>query len=166
MASILFKWLLVCALNMSSFPAHPIFVSVTQIEHNVKEKSLEISCKIFTDDFEKLLRSIYKTKIDLLDTSLHDKMSPMLNDYICKHLQIAVNEQPVQLNWIGYEQKEEGIMNYFQVQNVAAVTSLQVINNILYEYKQEQISLIHAIVNGKRKSVKLNNPEEKTTFNF
>ena len=39
---------------------HPIFVSVTEIEHNAKDKTLEISCKIFTDDFEKTLRLTYK----------------------------------------------------------------------------------------------------------
>ena len=35
---------------------HPIFVSVTQIDHNATDKTLEISCKIFTDDFEQTLR--------------------------------------------------------------------------------------------------------------
>jgi hypothetical protein len=41
---------------------HPIFVTVTEIEQNIKEKSVEISCKIFTDDFEKALRAAYKLK--------------------------------------------------------------------------------------------------------
>ena len=67
MASILFKWLLLggLALNPSTI-YHPIYVSVTEIEHNAKDKTLEISCKIFTDDFEKTLSQAYKTYVDLL----------------------------------------------------------------------------------------------------
>ena len=52
MVSILFKWLLIGGLVFKPAPVtyHPIFVSVTEIEHNNKDKTLEISCKIFTDD--------------------------------------------------------------------------------------------------------------------
>ncbi len=166
MASILFKWLLLYALNVHSLPVHPIFVSVTQIEHNVKEKSLEISCKIFTDDFEKVLRTLYKTKIDLLDNSLHNKMAPVVYAYISKHLQMSVNGKPVKIKWIGYEQNEEGIMSYLQADDISSVKVIEITDNILYEYKSEQISLIHVIVNGLRKSTKLNNPEDKTLFEF
>ena len=67
MASILFKWLLIGGLVFNpSTTNHPIYVSVTEIEHNAKEKTLEISCKIFTDDFEKALKATYKTYVDLL----------------------------------------------------------------------------------------------------
>lgn len=166
MASILFKWLLVCVLQLPSFSLHPVFVSVTQIEYNTKEKTLEISCKIFTDDFEKTLRSAYKTKIDLLDKSMHEKMEPLVFDYIKKHLQLSINGKPQQLKWVGYEQNEEGIESYLQADEINSVKSLQVIDNILYEYKSEQISLIHVMVNGERQSKKLNNPEDKTTFEF
>ena len=77
MAGILFKWLLVggILLTPSSGTHHPIYVSVTEIEHNAKDKTLEISCKIFTDDFEKTLAQLLciarasKAKMSLVDTS-------------------------------------------------------------------------------------------------
>ena len=55
MVSILFKWLMTVSLlsGFSGNSNHPIFMSVTEIEHNAKDKTLEISCKVFTDDFEK-----------------------------------------------------------------------------------------------------------------
>ncbi|MET0461971.1 MAG: DUF6702 family protein, partial [Chitinophagaceae bacterium] len=40
---------------------HPIHLSVTEINHNAADRTLEISCKIFTDDFEKVLAQNYKT---------------------------------------------------------------------------------------------------------
>ena len=145
---------------------HPIFVSVTEIEHNAKDKTLEISCKIFTDDFEKALRTAYKTGIDLLKPKDKNAMNKLVADYVQKHLIIKVDGKPVALQFLGYEQDEEGIESYYQVINVAAVKKLDIIDNILFEYKKEQISIIHTTVNGNKKSTKLVNPEEKTSFEF
>lgn len=168
MVSILFKWLLIGSLifNPSSATYHPIFVSVTEIEHNAKDKTLEISCKIFTDDFEKTLRSTYKTYIDLLKPKDKNAMNKLVADYVQKHLQIKADGRSVALQFLGYEQDEEGIVSFYQVTSIASVKKLDIIDNILFEYKKEQISIIHTIVNGNKKSTKLVNPEEKTSFEF
>ena len=34
---------------------HPFYVSVTEINHNAADKTLEISCKMFTEDLEEIL---------------------------------------------------------------------------------------------------------------
>jgi hypothetical protein len=41
-----------------------------------------------------------------------------------------------------------------------------VVNNLLYEQHETQINMIHAVVNGKRKSTKLDNPENTATFSY
>ncbi|MEO7308663.1 MAG: DUF6702 family protein [Ferruginibacter sp.] len=145
---------------------HPIFVSVTEIEHNSKEKTLEISCKIFTDDFEKTLRQTYKSHVDLLQPKDKNAMNKLVSDYVQKHLLIKVDDKTVALQFIGYEQEEEGIISYYQVNNIAAVKKIDITDNILFEYKKEQISIIHTTVNGNRKSTKLVNPEDKYSFGF
>ena len=168
MAGFLFKWLLIGGfLHLLPAPAsHPIFVSVTEIEHNARDKTLEISCKIFTDDFEKTLRQNYKTHIDLLNPKEKAAMEKLVSDYVQKHLIIKADGKPVTLQYLGYEQQEEGIVSFYQVNNIAIVKKLEVTDNILFEYKKEQISIIHAIVNGNRKSTRLLNPEEKASFEF
>ncbi len=146
--------------------SHPIYVSVTEIEHNSKEKTLEVSCKIFTDDFEKTLRQAYKTHVDLLQPKDKNAMNNLVKDYVTKHLQIKADGKAVALEFIGYEQQEEGIVSFYQVSNIASVKKMEVTDNILFEYKKEQISIIHTIVNGNRKSTKLVNPEDKYSFEF
>lgn len=140
---------------------HPVYVSVTEIEHNAKDKTLEISCKIFTGDFETVLRKNNKLKIDLLAPSDKKSMEALVNKYIQQHLKIIVNGNPVTLSFLGYEQNEDAIQTYFQADDVASIKSMEITDNILYEYKSEQISIIHVLVDGKRKSTKLNNPEDK-----
>jgi hypothetical protein len=66
MATILYKWLIALTIFTTVGFAHPVYVSITEVEYNTIEKSLEVSCKIFTNDFEKALSQHYKTPIDLL----------------------------------------------------------------------------------------------------
>lgn len=168
MAGFLFKWLLIGGFLLYR-PApviHPIYVSVTEIEHNAKEKTLEISCKIFTDDFEKVLRQQYNTHIDLLNPKEKAAMEKFVSGYVLKHLVVKADGKAVALQFLGYEQQEEGIVSFYQVNDIAAVKKLEVTDNILFEYKKEQISIIHAKVNGNTKSTKLINPEDKASFEF
>jgi hypothetical protein len=167
MASVLFKWLLTgMFLFNNNTTLHPIYVSVTEIEHNAKDKTLEISCKIFTDDFEKTLRQNYRTTVELAAPKDKAAMNKLVNDYITKHLQIVVDGKAVALQFIGYEQEEEGIESYFQVSNVPSVKKINITDNILYDWKSEQVSVLHVTVNGKRQSTKVNNPEDKVSLEF
>ena len=136
------------------------------IEHNAKEKTLEISCRIFTNDLETTLRKSNKGFIDLINPRDKSAMNKLVNDYIQKHLSIQVDGKTVALQFLGYEQQEDAINSFFQVNNIASVKKISVTDNILYEYKSEQISLLHVTVNGNRKSTKMVNPEERASLEF
>ena len=145
---------------------HPIYMSVTEIEHNAKDKTLEISCRIFTNDLETTLRQTNKGFIDLINPKDKAAMNKLVNDYIQKHLSIVVDGKTVALQFLGYEQQEDAINSFYQVNNIASVKKISITDNILYEYKSEQISLLHVTVNGNRKSTKMINPEEKVSLEF
>lgn len=169
MQGFLHKWLLVGLVWFSlgaTTKHHPLYISVTEIEHNAKEKSLEVSCKIFTDDFEKTLRAAYKTKVDLLDAKQKPAMDKLVNDYVQKHLQITVDNKPVQLKFIGYERIEEAIYSYYEADNIATVKKIAIMDNILYDYKEQQMGFLHVTVGGKRQSTKLANPESRAEMSF
>ncbi len=145
---------------------HPFYVSVTQIDENAKEKILEVSCKIFTDDFEKTLRMHYKDHIDLLNPANKAAMNAHISDYIGKHLLISIDGKPGALQFVGYEKNEEGVECYFQVNNVLVNKTISVVNDLLFEYKPEQTNIVHVTVKGKRKSRQLVNPDSKISFDF
>ena len=145
---------------------HPIYVSVTEIQHNAKDKTLEISCKIFTGDFETILKSKTKSKINLLQPSDKKLMEYLVNQYIQEHLKIKVDGKLMQMDFLGYEQNEDAIQSYFEIGDVATIKKIDVQDDILYEYKSEQISIIHIVVNGNRKSTKLVNPDSNFSLSF
>jgi hypothetical protein len=154
-------------LSFSSYTIHPVYMSVTEIEHNTKEQLLEVSCKIFTNDFESQLKKKSSQKIDLLNPDLKNKMNLLVEGYIQNHLKISVNNSSIsKMKFIGFEQIEDAIVSYFEINGINKVNSIKIENTILYDYSEQQINLMHVIVNGIRKSYKLNNPDSQISFNF
>ena len=145
---------------------HPLYVSVTEFNHNAKDKTIEISCKIFTNDFEAALEKTYHTKVDLsapLDKKAADKM---VGDYIIKHLQINVDGKPVTIEFVGSEKETDATWSYFQVNNIPSVKKLEVNNSLLYETFDGQINTMHAGVGGNRQSTKVSKPDAYALFQF
>ena len=147
-------------------PLHPFYVSVTEMNYNKSQASLELSCKLFTDDFEDALKNEYKTRVDLQQSKDRKQVETYVAEYIQKHLQIKVNGRSVAMSFVGYEIESESAWCYFEVKQVPAVKSIDIINDVLYESHDAQISIIHILVDGHRKSGKLVNPEKQVTFQF
>jgi hypothetical protein len=146
---------------------HPFFVSVVEVEHNAKEQILEISCKIFTDDFEKTLRlNNPGTAVDLINPKDKAAMNRLIAAYIQKRLDIRPNGKALPMQLIGFEKQEEAIYSYWQIDHVPTVTKITFTNSLLYDYKKEQINIIHAIAGGVRKTTKLGHPETDWTAAF
>jgi hypothetical protein len=187
MASMLYKWLIISGfLFLVGLPRpgvaapakehhpsltlkegqHPFYVSVTEINQNAKEKTLEISCKVFAEDLEETLKKNYKTTVDLSLAGDKGALDKFIPDYINKHLSLVVDGKPVRLSYVGYEKDKESAYCYFQVDNVVSLKKLDIINSILYDFNEGQINIMHVVVNGKRQSLKLNNPDKQASLAF
>jgi len=146
--------------------AHPFHVSVVEINHNATDKTLEISCKIFTDDFEKVLEQNYKAKVDLINPPNKAAMDTLVKKYIISHLSLSADGKPVKLSYIGFERENEAVYSYVQVDNIPAVKKIDIINKLMHDLFTDQVNLMHVIVGGNRKSTKLDYPETQANFNF
>ena len=171
MASSVYKWLvlplLAIVVSSARLPAdHPFHVSVTEINHNSADKTLEISCKIFTDDFERILAKNYNTKVDLINPPDKAKMDSLVKKYVLSHLIVKANGKPVKMNYLGFEHETEAAYSYIEVENIPSLSKLEITNTILYDMFDDQIGIMHITVNGKRKSNKLNYPDKEMSFDF
>jgi len=162
MANILFQWLVAAYTGL----VHPFYVSMTDINYNEHAKSLEISVRIFTDDFENTLRKYHTEKIDILHPASKEQMNNYVNDYIQQHLQLKINDKAVKMNFIGYEEQSESIWTYFEVNNADKVSKVNIVNSLLHDYNTSQINMMHIKVKDKEQSNKLNYPETTTLFSF
>ncbi len=145
---------------------HPFHVSVVELEHNSADKTLEISCKIFTDDFETILAKNYNAKVDLTNPPNKAAMDSLVRKYINSHLAFRANGKPVILTYIGFEVDKEAAYGYVEVDNVPSVSKIDITNTILFDKFDDQVNIMHIKVNGERKSTKLNYPDKEASFNF
>lgn len=140
---------------------HPLHVSTTEITYNSKEKSLEIVCKLFTDDFENALRKQNKTKIDLTDPILHKEMDLIIKKYIQTNLNIKIENQKQTQKYIGYEIDREVLTIYMEIESSKPFKKITISNSILYDFFEDQMNIMHVELLGERKSGRLNNPDSQ-----
>jgi hypothetical protein len=177
MASSVYKWLVFpfaclvfgngkAPVAFSGHRLHPFHVSVVEIDHNASAKTLEISCKIFTDDFEKVLAQNYKTKVDLINPPNKAAMDTLVKKYIFSHLSLNADSKPATFLYVGFERESEAVYSYVQVNDIPSVKKIEIINKLMYDLFTDQVNLVHVIVGGNRKSTKLDYPESNARFEF
>ncbi|WP_461788722.1 DUF6702 family protein [Pedobacter sp.] len=153
-------------LGKASGYKHPFHVSTTEIAYNTKSKSLEITCRIFTDDFETILNQRFKKKIDLSAKNQAKEMNALVKSYVNTNLKFAVDGKSFEPNYIGFENDHEATNIYLEIENIAAFKKLAVSNGILYDLFDDQMNILHVEKNGARKSTKVNFPEKQMIINF
>ena len=145
---------------------HPFYVSVTDINHNSKNKSLEISSKIFFDDLEREIEMENKVSFDIIKPVNKAKVNVLIADYVKKHLQIKVDGKLLTMNYIGYEIQEDAAWCYLEIPKVDKVGIIEINDHILFKLHTEQINMLNVTVNGKRQSTKLDAPTSRVNFKF
>jgi len=145
---------------------HPFHVSTTEIAYATKNKSLEITCRIFTDDFESALAKKFNTKVDLYSKNTEKEMNVIIKTYIEANLKLTANGNLLKTNYLGFENDHEATNVYLEVENTPAFKTLTANNSILYDLFDDQLNILHVEKNGSRKSTKASYPERKMSVSF
>jgi len=145
---------------------HPFYVSVTTIDYDSKNQLMEISCRIFFDDLENALAKENSERVSLLKPVDRKKADQYLATYLGKNLHIKIDGINKPLRYIGYEIEEDAAWCYLEIPAVPKVHQLQVWNSILYRSHDNESNIMHITINGKRESIKLDNPKASASFSF
>jgi hypothetical protein len=169
MWAVIVKSLLFCYIISGTTPLvppankafHPIHVSTANIEFNKQDNKLEVICTIFTDDFEAALAKQFNAKTDLNKADMHAAMEALVKKYIELNLHIKTGDQPTKLSFLGFEINKEATDVYLESEVLPAVKKVVVDDSILQNLFDDQINIVHIIVNGVRKSEKLDYPDKR-----
>ncbi|MGZ3920455.1 MAG: DUF6702 family protein [Bacteroidia bacterium] len=159
-AKLIFVVFLFCSFS------HPFYLGVTDLKYNSKEKSVQGSVKLFTNDLEDALKKVYKVQIDLINGKDKNSLNKILNDYLKNHLKIKINSKPVTFDMIGFEHESEAVWMYVEILNAALPKKVEIENTLLYDQVKSQINIVHFEVNGNTKSSKVSNPDKNIVFEF
>lgn len=146
--------------------AHPLHVSTAEVKCNERDKSLEVSCKIYTDDFETILAKGYKQKVDLTNASLKSAMDGLVKKYLLSHFQLKANGKALSLNYIGFEIDHETTYIFFEAERIPQIKAIEVNNTILHDLFDDQMSIVHVLCGQNRKSGQVLYPASRFTATF
>jgi hypothetical protein len=137
---------------------HPLHLSSVDLNYNTKGGTIEISCRLFTDDLENALSKAYKVPTDLSSPARHKAMDELLRKYMTLHLQLKVNGKSLNLNYLGFEKDKEAVLVFIESSPVKGLKKVEIKNSLLYDLFEDQTNIMHMHYNGKRKSYKLDYP--------
>lgn len=143
---------------------HPFFVSVIDMKHNVKDKTIEISAKVFVDDLEAVLKKNYNTTFDLSTASSKPETNAIVAKYLQSKLQLTINDKRQTIKYIGYEIQKESVWIYAEVDDVATIKKMNINCNLLYDYQDKQMNIFNIKANGSEKNYKLDSPKSSVEF--
>ncbi len=149
------------------FYAHPIHVSVTEIEFDEKDKALEIMMRVFIDDLELSLRnSLNQPELDILNPKNGVTIDQLVSNYLKNHFKITLDNKPQKTTYLGHERESEAFIFYIEVSNVKKWKTITIQNDIIIATHDDQSNLVHVTVKDKIKSLRLtkNTPADKLTF--
>jgi hypothetical protein len=143
---------------------HPFFLSVTDMKYNEKNKSMEIACKMFTNDLEDALKRTTKKTVDLINSKDKTETQKLISDYITKRLTVSINGKIKTLKCIGYEKEDDVIWTYMEIEKCEKPKQLVIQNGLLYDFLKEQVNLVSFEIDGNKRSSKVSNPEKEIKF--
>jgi hypothetical protein len=140
---------------------HPIHVSTANIEYNKQDHKWEVTCTIFTDDFEAALVKQYHSKIDLNSPAMHTAMDALVKSYLQQNLQLKTDGKTTPLTYLGFEINKESADVFLESDVINNIKKVEVNDGLLQNQFDDQINIVHITVNGTRKSEKLDYPNKK-----
>ncbi|PQA89955.1 hypothetical protein B0A69_21620 [Chryseobacterium shigense] len=158
----LFAFLFTIASFFQSFAktdyVHPYHVGSVEINYNAKSKSFEITGRFFLDDLENGLGKKYGSSFHFNDEKYKAKLNEALEKYCAEYFKLKAEGRFLKVNYVGYEEDSESVNIFLESETVSSPKKIETAVSFLYNLFDDQINIVHLIVNGQRQSEKLTYP--------
>ena len=144
---------------VSAKPIHPYHVGSVEINYNAKTKTFEISAKFFLDDLENSLNAKYNKTLHFGEEKSKAGLDQVLENYFAEYFKLKSNNKFLKINYLGFEEDKESVNVYLESEATEIPKKVETAVSLLYSFFDDQMNIVHIIVNGERKSSKLNYPD-------
>lgn len=130
---------------------HAIHASLTEISYNAKEKTLEVSVRIFTDDLEKILSLENNNQRFRIENN--DKNDPSVERYVRRHFKITNPKGKIwPYTYIGKENEVDATWVYIEIPLTEAIEGCKLEQNVLLDIFDDQVNIVNMTYKGDKKS--------------
>ena len=131
---------LISSLILSLF-IHPFKISVSELNFNEKNNSIEVTIKIFQDDLEYTLDQINHSEITLEEN--RKDLDQIISTYLRQKFVVKVNNNIMTAKFVGYELEEDVIWIYIEYIQINKLQEVSINNQLLVEAFPGQSNLVH-----------------------
>jgi len=131
---------------------HPYYVSTLEIDYRPDRAVLQITMRVFTDDWQLMLNTRYDKTLRLDPDTDTEQVLTHSADYFQQHLELNLNGTDVTPSVLGREYQDDQLVLYLEVVGVAELQTLAVSNLILFAELEGQQNIIRIKTPTKRKS--------------
>jgi hypothetical protein len=149
-----------------AFSSHKYYLSLTQIEYNKDQDSLEVIINVFMDDIEFAINKEYSVDLRLTTKQELEDVDSYFQKYLRKNLRFLVNKELVNYNFIGKEYEGDLVYFYLEVNVSDSPVFLEVYNTILVTYFEQQQNIIKFKNGSDRQSKILSKNTNKALLKF
>lgn len=163
------KSFLILLLPLFAFTtAHKFYVSVTNVNYSEKDKAIQITSRIFIDDFEKILQERYDIEAKLATENESRLADEFIEKYLRAKLAVEIDGVPVSYDFIGKKYDADVMICYIEAPKIdlTKIQTIQIENEILTDLFDEQQNVVHFKVDGKKKSFVLVKSDTKGMLNL
>ena len=147
--------LLSCVLMAwKSQDVHKSYLSVSQLSYSQKDQAIQMTCRVFIDDFNAVLKERYAITA-LLGTDEPATISEKYaEEYVVKKVQFFEDDQPLDIQLLGYK-KDNDVLIYFLEAKTSSFTEakkFEVRHSLLTDLFEGQQNVVHTKFRGVKKS--------------
>ena len=130
---------------------HAYHSTITELRYNAAKKQLELSVKVFTDDFEKALSQGQPTHVNL--TEAGPRPLVLASAYLARTLQVSTTAgAPLQLQVLGMQAENDGYWFYCKVPLPGPVSGVKLRQAALLDAFSDQMNIVNIEANGQKQS--------------
>ena len=145
---------------------HPYYVSTLEIDYRPDRAALQITMRVFTDDWQLMLNTHYDKTLRLDPDTDTEKVLTHSSDYFQQHLELNLNGTYVTPSVLGKEYQDDQLLLYLEIAGVAEPQTLAVSNRILFAELEGQQNIVRIKTPTKRKSFLQSQGRARDVFRF
>ncbi len=149
--SLLACLLLLWPLGAATPALHAYHSTITELRYNAEKKQIELSVKVFTDDFEKALSQGQPTAVNLTDAGPRPLV--LATAYLQRTLQVATPAgAPLPVQVLGMQAENDGYWFYCKVPLPGALPGIRLRQAMLLDVFADQMNIVNIEAGGKKQS--------------
>jgi len=146
---------------------HPIHVSVSNVDLDPVGGKVELSVKIFADDFQDLILHKYGVQLNIVEQEGPGDKISAVNEYIEEALQLVFNgKETADLQFVEAVLNEEAIWLFYRYEHPGKIRKVDIVNRIMLEKFSDQTNLMIITFNEKQNGYRLDNKTTELSFNI